>query len=603
MPPYRKAGTLAAGTALLAPLLFASPASASGTQPDFSVTPLTFTVDAGGHSCTVDADLYRPAGTDAKNPAPAVLTTNGFGGSKSDGATNAIAKAFAARGYVALAYSGLGFGRSGCPISLNDPAVDGKAASQLIDFLAGDRAARDGTTIDYVTKDGSDDPRVGMIGASYGGSIQMATAAHDHRVDALVPFITWNDLSYSLAPNAARQDGHGQGVSSDTVGAFKYQWAGGFFLMGEAGGLLNPSFDLSRIGGAGCLHFAAKPCQTMRLLTSNRYPAAETKTAVNYARSVSPASYMSGVKAPTLFVQGQADSLFNLNEASANYEMLRKQGTPTKMIWQSWGHSGGISNPASGELNIGKGNLETSYVGRRILSWFDRYLQNRPGTDTGPAFAYYRDWAKPSSTYGTSSAFPVGAAQKLYLSGDGALVGSRSAVKSGSREYRNRPFLSTSHSESPLTRAIGLPDRAPHDAAGTHLAWTSRPLSGPAEVVGAPEATLKVTSPATEKVQNSGNSADKLVLFAKIYDVAPDGTRTLVQRLVAPARIPDVTKPFTVKLPGIAHRYEKGHRLSFVIAASDNAYYGNRGVKPVTVTSTPNDTGVLSIPVVSGSVR
>jgi hypothetical protein len=35
----------------------------------------------------------------------------------------------------------------------------------------------------------------------------------------------------------------------------------------------------------------------------------------------------------------------------------------------------------------------------------------------------------------------------------------------------------------------------------------------------------------------------KLMVFAKLYDVAPDGSRTLVKDLVAAARIPDVTKP------------------------------------------------------------
>lgn len=117
-------------------------------------------------------------------------------------------------------------------------------------------------------------------------------------------------------------------------------------------------------------------------------------------------------------------------------------------------------------------------------------------------------------------------------------------------------------------------------------------------MVGAPRATLKVVSPATERVQNSDNAADKLVLFAKLYDVAPDGTKTLVHRLVAPVRVPDVTKSFTVTLPGIVHRYEAGHRLQFVVAASDDAYLGNKGVKPVTVTSARGDTGTLELPVV-----
>ncbi|MFE1248544.1 hypothetical protein [Streptomyces sp. NPDC058735] len=70
-----------------------------------------------------------------------------------------------------------------------------------------------------------------------------------------------------------------------------------------------------------------------------------------------------------------------------------------------------------------------------------------------------------------------------------------------------------------------------------------------------------------------------------------------MRRLVAPVRVPDVTRGFTVTLPGIVHRYEAGHRLRFVIAASDDAYFGNRGIKPVTVVSGPRNTGVLQLPV------
>ncbi|MFB4420505.1 CocE/NonD family hydrolase [Streptomyces sp. QL37] len=588
VPSFRRPRPLAllAGAALLAPLALTAAPPASAAD-NYTVTPLEFTVRAGDRSCTVDADLYRPAGVDAQHPAPAVLATNGFGGSKNDGSTDVIGKAFAERGYVGLVYSGLGFGESGCLITLDDPVIDGKAASGLVDFLAGTRAADDGTKADYVTTDAPGDPVVGMIGGSYGGAIQMATASADHRVDALVPLITWNDLAYSLAPNAA---GASRGVSSDTPGVFKWQWTNGFYLMGEGQPLLVPSLDPSRFGSLGCLHFARQACDIIRLLNSGRYPADATEEILTYARSVSPASYLSGVTAPTLLVQGQADSLFNLNEATATYRALEAQGTTTKMIWQAWGHSGGS---VPGELDLSTGNLETSYVGQRILAWFDRYLHHDESTSTGPEFAYYRDW---ESGYGTAAAVP-GLSRTLYLSGDGALVDSRSKVTRGSRQYTNW-LLPTSHSESSLAGLIGLSDPAPYDTKGTYLGWTSAPLTAPVDVVGAPKATLKVVSPKTERVQNSGDAADKLTLFAKVYDVAPDGTQKLVNRLVAPVRVPDVTRAFTVELPGIVHRYETGHRLRFVIAASDTAYFGNRGIKPVTVVSAPQDTGVLELPVI-----
>ncbi|WP_395365384.1 CocE/NonD family hydrolase [Streptomyces sp. YH02] len=584
VPRSRKVLALVAGAAALAgPLTLATPAS--GAEASYSVTPLRFTVEAGGRSCVVDADLYRPAGVDAGHPAPAVLATNGFGGSKSDGSTDAIGRAFAERGYVGLVYSGLGFGASGCLISLDDPEIDGRAAARLVDFLAGSRPADDGTRADFVTRDGAGDPRVGMIGGSYGGAVQLAAASVDPRIDALVPLITWNDLAYSLAPNAADRA---------TPGVFKWQWANGFYLMGEGQPLLVPSLDPSRINSLRCLHFVTDACDTVRLLNSGRYPRAETERMLAYARGVSPVSYVDRITAPTLIVQGQADTLFNLNEARATYDRLRERGVDTRMIWQSWGHSGGRQ---PGELDLGQGNLEGSYVGQRILGWFDRHLRKNPSADTGPAFAWYRDW---QSGYGTADRVPA-LSQRLYLSGDGKLVDNRAKVARGSRTYSNW-LIPTSHSESSLAGTIGLPDPRPYDTPGTYLGWTSAPLTAPVDLVGAPKATLKVDSPATERVQGSGDAADKLVLFAKLYDIAPDGTKTLVNRLVAPVRVPDVTRTFTVELPGVVHRYETGHRLELVIAASDTAYSGNRGIKPVTVSGAPGDPGTLELPLIRGRV-
>lgn len=589
VPRVRKPLATALGAALALPLLAAAPsgaASRGAAEGQVTVTAVKFTVRAGDRTCAVDADVYRPAGVDKAHPAPAVLTTNGFGGSKADGSTDATAKAFATRGYVALAYSGLGFGKSGCLISLDDPGLDGRAASRLIDFLAGTRAADDGTRIDYVTQDHPGDPRVGMIGGSYGGAIQMATAAVDHRVDALIPMITWNDLTYALDPNNV--------ADRDVPGAFKWQWTNGFYLIGESQPITLPNLDPSRWGSLGCVHFVTGACKTIGLLNSGRYPAAPTAAMQRYARSVSPVGYLDQIEAPTLLIQGQTDALFNLNEATATYDALKENGTTTKMIWQSWGHSGGR---APGELDMDLGNLETSYTGQRILAWFDRYLRKQR-TDTGPAFAYYRDWR---SGYGEAAKVPP-LTQKVYLSGDGKLVDNRAKVARGSRTYSNW-LVPTSHSESSLAGMLGLPDPAPYDTAGTYLGWDTDPLKAPVDVVGSAKATLKVSSPAAEKVQNSGDSADKLVLFAKLYDVAPDGTKTLVRRLVAPVRVPDVTEPFTLALPGIAHRYEAGHRIEFAVAASDDSYLGNKGIKPVTVVSAPGDTGTLQLPVVSGKLN
>jgi hypothetical protein len=53
------------------------------------------------------------------------------------------------------------------------------------------------------------DPRVGMVGGSYGGGIQLVSAAIDHRIDAIVPDIAWHSLKTSLDKNDTAKSGWG----------------------------------------------------------------------------------------------------------------------------------------------------------------------------------------------------------------------------------------------------------------------------------------------------------------------------------------------------------------------------------------------------------
>ena len=184
------------GLSVLLPATLAGrvvPASAA-TAPPYTVT--AGDLQAGGlgpnhdQTCDVAYDLYVPTSATPTSTVPAILTTNGFGGSKADQAS--VADLFARNGYEVLSYSGLGFGGSGCSIELDSPEWDGMAAKDLVDFL-GKRPE--------VTTKGPDNPVVGTWGGSYGGGFQFALAAVDPRVDAMIPQITWNDLSYSLAPN------------------------------------------------------------------------------------------------------------------------------------------------------------------------------------------------------------------------------------------------------------------------------------------------------------------------------------------------------------------------------------------------------------------
>src|SRR3954464_6416515 len=249
-------------------------AQAADSTPGYSLQHITVQVHIGPanqQACTVDADLYRPDGASPTNRKPAILTTNGFGGSKDDSNESAIGRGFVRQGYVVLAYTGLGFPDSGCKITLDDPAYDGKAGKQLVDVLAGTRPYVDsaGTSrrLHAVAQEAPGDPRVGMIGGSYGGQIQYAVAMQDKRVDALVPIITWNDLSYSLAPNNTDL---AHGVTYRTPGVAKKDWIDLFFSVGITDGVQGGSVDPTR--DTGCPNFKDEACAAAAQLNTAGYP-------------------------------------------------------------------------------------------------------------------------------------------------------------------------------------------------------------------------------------------------------------------------------------------------------------------------------------------
>src|SRR3954447_13901230 len=243
-----RAGKLIGG--LVAALACAFAAAPAAFADGYTVKTLHWDVTVGPNDdqhCDVVGDLYKPDGASAAHPAPAILTTNGFGGSKDDQAD--LGKMAASHGYAVLSYSGLGFGGSGCKISLDDPAYDGRAGSQLVSFLGGKAGiAKDADgndyRVDFVRHDvrGHDgvrhanDPRVGMVGGSYGGQIQFAIASVDPRLDTIIPIITWNDLAYSLAPNNTAFT-HGVTYANNAPGTEKFDWVSLFFGVGILDGL------------------------------------------------------------------------------------------------------------------------------------------------------------------------------------------------------------------------------------------------------------------------------------------------------------------------------------------------------------------------------
>ncbi|MFI0988136.1 CocE/NonD family hydrolase [Streptomyces exfoliatus] len=473
---------------------------------------------------------------DGDGRRPAVLLGHGFGGSKDD--VRAQAEQLARDGYAVLTWSARGFGASTGQIGLNDPDHEVRDARKLIDWLA----ARPEVLLDK-----AGDPRVGVTGASYGGAISLLAAGHDPRVDAIAPQITYWNLADALFPQ----------------GVFKKLWAGIFFSAGttaqpgaqqgtqpSAQQGVQPGAAAGKAAADACGRFTPELCALYQRVAVSGKPDAAARALLE-ARS--PSAVGARIKVPALLVQGQSDSLFTLAQSDAMAKTLTANGAPVAVDWISGGHDGG--------------DRETERVERRISGWFDRWLKRDTSVDTGPAFRVSRTGGVdstdgqatlraatadryPGLTAGTT-AVPLAGPAQTFANPAGAAPPAVSAV----------PGLGGGVAGlSSLGVGISL------DFPGQHARFDAKPQTEPLRITGTPTVRVKVTSTAAD---------GSAVLFAKVYDIGPDGRQqVLPAQLVTSVRVDGAKagKSLALTLPAIDHEVEAGHRLRLVVAATDLGY-------------------------------
>ncbi|MDP3713427.1 MAG: CocE/NonD family hydrolase [Mycobacteriales bacterium] len=574
-------------------------ASPAGALDEFTVTPALVTVTDGpadDHQVDIDTDLYVPVSATAATPQPAMLITHGFGLSKSAPEVVAQASYFARHGYVVLTWTSAGFGGSGGCITLHQADYDGKAARQLVDVLA----ARP-----EVLKDARG-PVVGTVGGSYGGGGQLVHAGIDDRVRAAAPGRTWNLLQYSLYPNNWVKPGDPTGFSHQLheQGVFKAQWTTLLFAAGNTqpvGGIpptgaMNgncpgdklSSADPVLVAGTPCVGFTVEVCEVFARIVATGDASAEDRALLGRA---SAATYVPELDIPVLFVQGQRDTLFNVNDALATYTALKARGKTVKMVWNSGGHGGYTSLPGECEVygggtgGEGFAGLEGCYLTSRTLAFFDSALRGK--ADPFPSFSWHRDWtpeatgASNASQYAAAAAYPAMPSTTFTLSGTDALV--TAGATTGSAMFLNPPGgQPAAFTETSNFTGDGTDPRQPSEQPGQSVSFTSEPFATDTESVGVPSATLRLSHVAPTD----------LVMFGKVYDVAPDGSSELIHRLIAPARIPTAAleSPVTIQLLGFAHRFDAGHSVRLTLAATDMTSRNNLVADAITVTTGPGST-------------
>lgn len=333
----------------------------------------------------IDTHFMPAAGLRVGQTAPTVMLGSGLGmpgattinGTPLDGILTDFLGAVGIAtlrnaGYNVVTWDPRGEYFSGGVLQIDSPAAEARDASAIINWIA----AQPETKLDS-----PGDPRLGMVGPSYGGGIQLVTAATDHRVDAIVPTIAWNTLGSALDPN----------------GAFKSGWG---TLLGAVLAL-----TLARVNSE------IFPALIYGDLTGRLTPAEQILLA---ERGPGPLDgfpdLVRQITAPTLLIQGTVDTLFSLEEADATARTLIGQGVPTKVLWFCGGHGlcvNNLSDPSDGAL-----------IDTRTVQWLDRYVKAEPNVSTGPGF----EWVDQRGQHFSAPTYSLASADSIVVTRTGSVT-------------------------------------------------------------------------------------------------------------------------------------------------------------------------------------
>lgn len=481
-----------------------------------SVITKTITTAPG---VAIDTSLYIPS----KVPAPAILIAHGFGGSKDSVASDA--QYFVSKGYVVLTWTARGFGKSTGQISMNSTTGEVADTRALISYLAQSK---------YVTQDKTDDPRVGIMGSSYGGANALMTASADQRIDAVIADITWNNLENDLFPQSVE--------NATEAGPFKKVWAGTFFSA--------VSLQSAYLGECGS--FTQAWCDAYRNAVINGAPSVQERALM---ASVSPNNFASTITAPTLLSQGQADSLFPLTESYKTAQLIKKAHpqTPLSMIWHAAGHDGGLD--------------QKQYLLDQYLKWFKKHLSGQK--IDFPAFQFTK--TNGSISLQDSTVIPkVFSSNQLPIAADQHQL--RLVTPTVAAAYPIGGIPSAISALPGIGSAGALASRvvsafggfSPALLPGQSGLLESAPLTQPISLVGPSSIKVRITS-------TTGDAT----LFFSLVTKTPNGAINQPNGIVAPVRltnIPATGADVTVDLPSVIVDAAVGDVIAVGISTTDQGY-------------------------------
>jgi ABC-2 type transport system ATP-binding protein len=446
---------------------------------------------------------------------------------------------FAARGYAVVNYSARGHGASGGEINLASKNVEVRDARWIAGAIVDARA--------LARVDGE---RVAVLGSSYGGGqawLLMTTRpdagtpygewrspeGRRVRLVALVPQYTWTDLVQSLVPNG-RQSSRGvvdPKTANTPLGVAKITLIDGF--LASAGSRLP-----REAYGWLARTTAGEPYEGDPSVDAAKRALSEDRSAYfqdDYFRAL--ASGRARV-VPVLAAQGVTDPIFSALEAVRMYRRLRatRPGYPMGMWFGDFEHLTALAKERELRTFHDEGSVFLARVFRRP--------SRRPPLDVRMAVtdcdpARFGPVLKASSWDGLA---------KRHVTFD--LAGAQPTASAGGGGPQTDPVVLSS------TRGRGCITTTDPIAGG----WTV-PIAQDLTLAGMPRLRFSFTS-----------AAPDLTFTPRLWDVAPDGTKTLVTR-GAWRSLAVGGESVDTELFGAAWRFAAGHALLLEIPQSDATYF------------------------------
>jgi predicted acyl esterase len=354
---------------------------------------------------------------------------------------------------------------------------------------------------------GADPRRIGMTGYSQGGGTTNLAAALDPRIRAIAPGHTFSGLQESLEPH-----GCVKASIAAAIFALAYQKSGA-----RTDPVLAGRWAAYLTGGVGA-------------------------DEVHQDWSVrAPRTYVRNITQPSLWVQAFDDPLFPVDQAVLMHHL---ESNPANRLWLSWG----------GHFTAGSSAEESTARENEWHRWLQHWLQGRDnGVDRAARVTWwYRAADGKTLVRRTAPSWPPpGTVARRVALGTAQLE-----QAAGAQGARDDPFLG--YAAGLASVGAILPMLPNHDPSDT-LVTATPPLRAPAIYAGAGKARVRWSSTAPESQVN-----------VKVWDVAPDGSATLLsrgcQRVDAPMGVPS---DVDVALSHTAVEIAPGHRLEVWVQSAD----------------------------------